>query len=354
VKIEISAPGKLVLFGEYAVLFGAPALVMAVNRRSSVTLRSSDGVRWRVLAPGLTSEPAELEFDTAGGHRWYGSEDVVAELGLVDRLLRELAAMELIDITGAPAAEVVLDTTEFYRTRRGRRCKLGLGSSAALTVAATAALGAWAGTSLPNPPDLVWLQALVDVHRGIQGGKGSGIDVAASVIGRVLTFRLAGDGAVAAATPTTLPEDLVPVCIWTGKSASTGDFLERLESRRRTRPREVEKALQRLCDVSESGVGALSNGRAGRFLESVGEFWEALDVLGRAIEMPILSIEHRRLRQLGNESNVQYKPSGAGGGDFGIALTDSTAAAQEMAGRAAAAGFEVVDLRIEPEGVRES
>jgi phosphomevalonate kinase len=101
-------------------------------------------------------------------------------------------------------------------------------------------------------------------------------------------------------------------------------------------------------------VGALSNGRAGRFLESVGEFWEALDVLGRAIEMPILSIEHRRLRQLGNESNVQYKPSGAGGGDFGIALTDSTAAAQEMAGRAAAAGFEVVDLRIEPEGVRES
>ena len=28
--IEASAPGKLILIGEYAVLFGAPAVVMAV------------------------------------------------------------------------------------------------------------------------------------------------------------------------------------------------------------------------------------------------------------------------------------------------------------------------------------
>ena len=353
-KIVISAPGKLILFGEYAVLFGAPALVMAVNRRSRVELSPSDGVRWRFFAPGLASEPAEVEFDAAGGHRWYGDDDVVAEFGLVDRLLRELDERELIDIKGASAAEVVLDTTEFYTTRCGRRCKLGLGSSAALTVATVAGLAAWSGTALGNPPDSVWLQALVEVHRGIQGGRGSGIDVAASAIGRVLNFRLAGDGSVSVATPTTLPDGLIAVCIWTGKAASTGDFLERLESRRRTRPREVERALRRLCDVSESGVVALSEGRAVRFLDSVGEFLEALDVLGEAIEMPILSNEHRRLRQLGDESGVQYKPSGAGGGDFGIALTDSKVAAEEIAGRAAAAGFEVVDLRIESEGVSES
>jgi phosphomevalonate kinase len=354
VKIEISAPGKLILFGEYAVLFGAPALVMAVNRRSRVSLSPSDGARWRFLAPGFASEPAELEFDAAGGHRWHADADVVAEFGLVDRLLRELAASELIDIKGAATAEVVLDTTDFYATRCDRRCKLGLGSSAALTVATVAGLAAWSGTALGNPPDPVWLQALVDVHRGIQGGKGSGIDVAASAFGRVLNFRLAGDGSVAVATPTTLPDGLIPVCIWTGQSASTGDFLERLESRRRARPREVERALRWLCDVSESGVAALSEGRTEPFLESVGEFWEALHALGKSIEMPILSDEHLRLRQLGNESGVQYKPSGAGGGDFGIALTESKAAAEEMAGRAAAAGFEVVDLKVEFDGVSES
>jgi phosphomevalonate kinase len=33
-----SAPGKLILTGEYAVLFGAPALVMAVDRRATVQI----------------------------------------------------------------------------------------------------------------------------------------------------------------------------------------------------------------------------------------------------------------------------------------------------------------------------
>ena len=37
-RIEVSAPGKLILFGEYAVLFGAPAAVAAVDRRAVVTL----------------------------------------------------------------------------------------------------------------------------------------------------------------------------------------------------------------------------------------------------------------------------------------------------------------------------
>jgi phosphomevalonate kinase len=36
-----SAPGKLVLAGEYAVLDGAPAIVMAVDRRAVVSVAAS-------------------------------------------------------------------------------------------------------------------------------------------------------------------------------------------------------------------------------------------------------------------------------------------------------------------------
>ena len=37
-----SAPGKLIVTGEYAVLEGAPALVVAMNRRAIATRRPSN------------------------------------------------------------------------------------------------------------------------------------------------------------------------------------------------------------------------------------------------------------------------------------------------------------------------
>ena len=57
--IETSAPGKLVLLGEYSVLFGAPAIVAAVDRRAIVRLEGSAGDAWKVSAPGLAPGPAE-------------------------------------------------------------------------------------------------------------------------------------------------------------------------------------------------------------------------------------------------------------------------------------------------------
>jgi mevalonate kinase len=49
---------------------------------------------------------------------------------------------------------------------------------------------------------------------------------------------------------------------------------------------------------------------------------------------------------------MHYKPSGAGGGDFGIAFSSLKAPADEMIRRVAAEGFEVVKLETELEGVR--
>ncbi len=54
--IEASAPGKLVLSGEYAVLAGAPALVAAVDRRVTCTLSSRDQGGWRFSSIGYKDE----------------------------------------------------------------------------------------------------------------------------------------------------------------------------------------------------------------------------------------------------------------------------------------------------------
>ena len=65
--IRASAPGKVVLWGEYAVLRGAPAMVMAVDREAICTIDlNQDGAnsaddRWQFESLGFDAAPTSLE-----------------------------------------------------------------------------------------------------------------------------------------------------------------------------------------------------------------------------------------------------------------------------------------------------
>ena len=96
---RVSAPGKVILSGEYAVLRGAPAVVMAVDRRAVVTV-----------------EPGDAEIRCIGLE---GRTDTL----LVDCVLGALGRER-------PAARFTLDTSAFSDGPE----KLGIGSSAALAV----------------------------------------------------------------------------------------------------------------------------------------------------------------------------------------------------------------------------
>jgi hypothetical protein len=90
--VQASAPGKLLLIGEYAVLDGAPALVMAVDRRVKVRLRrASSGTGWlsaaqlgferaamRVEGDVLRCDGADLAAAFCGGISEFRSTDEFA------------------------------------------------------------------------------------------------------------------------------------------------------------------------------------------------------------------------------------------------------------------------------------
>jgi mevalonate kinase len=103
--------------------------------------------------------------------------------------------------------------------------------------------------------------------------------------------------------------------------------------------------------ISSNGVGALADGDADRFLDAVDDFWCALDQLGTVIGMPILSDEHHALRRIAIDCGACYKPSGAGGGDFGIGFAIDPDVAAGLKGRAEASGFRVLDLGLDPSGL---
>ncbi len=347
--IVASSPGKLVLIGEYAVLFGAPALVVAVNRRAEVRLEPVPGTVWSVAAPGLAEVPTELEIAAAGRVRWGDPELATTTFKLVDRLLEAMGDAGRLARPRSDACAVTLDTRQFFAAEDGRR-KLGLGSSAALTTALVTALGRLEEDRVEDENELTRLSHLVALHRAVQGGRGSGIDVAASLLGGVVRYRLDDGGGVAEAARCSLPADLHCRFIWTGRAARTAEFLERLEDARATDRAAVDAVLAELASTSERGIAAVDAGAGGDFLAAADGFVPVLDALGLAIGMPVVSPQHRTLWRLASRLGVSYKPSGAGGGDFGLALALDRDRLEGFCEEASNLGSTPVDLAVDTIG----
>ncbi len=347
-SLSFSAPGKLVLLGEYAVLAGAPALVMAVDRRARAAVRPSPDGHWRVEAPGFLDSPAAFSLSPDGGVRWEtpGAAD---RLGLVTGLFPGLAREGLLAPADLSPSVLALDTRAFFAGDLPGRPKLGLGSSAALTTAAAAALLAL-GPGGPAPEAAPLLGPLVRIHRDLQGGRGSGIDVAASLYGGVLRYRAPSGGAAPEVSPFRLPAGLHLGFVWTGRAASTGDFLALLESSLARDAGPVQGCMDELGELSARGLQRLSQGGVPSFLETVEAFCDALERLGDLLGAPVLSPAHRTLRTLAARAGAAYKPSGAGGGDFGVAFAPERSSLQRFAGLAREAGFLPMEFEPDPLG----
>jgi phosphomevalonate kinase len=345
VRVSCSAPGKLVLLGEYAVVYGHPAVVAAVDRRAHVRLVEPSGGRCSVAARGLAAA-AFFRLGAKGALAW---EDPAARLSLVERLLAAMTAQGSLDAPPAPFA-AVLDTRPFF-TAGAPPAKLGLGSSAALTVALASALQRWAGASAPTSR-LARLGPLVALHRELQGGRGSGIDVASALLGGVLEYRLAGTGEPCCAGRLSLPSDLRLLAIWTGRPADTRAYLAHMEKRLASDGEAVVPVLEELGGISRAGVEALRSGGGAGWLAAVDAYVDALEGLGRVAGLDIVSEEHRRIRRLVAAHDGRYKPSGAGGGDVGVAFLPGPDAARAAAAAASRAGFTPLALAVTPTGLR--
>lgn len=339
------------LLGEYAVLFGHPAVVLAVDRRARVDLRTAEGGEWTVTAPGFEETTSEFTVDGTNGFRWRNPDsDSAGRLVLVEKLIGSLVAAKLLIPEDLPSASITLDTREFFQPTASGVAKLGLGSSAALTVALTEALRRWSHGGERRP--IIDLARLLDLHRTFQGGRGSGIDLAASVTGGVVEYELTDGGRNPSASSLELPESLHLVFIWTGRSASTGDFLARLYQGMNNDGGAIAAVLNQLGSISATGIADLCAGRTPELLDDVSDFGRAMEQLGGAAGIPILSDEHVELRRLADDVGLSYKPSGAGGGDVGIGFTDDPELAAAFAAKAADAGFQPLDLKVDPIGVQ--
>ena len=296
-KIVASAPGKIVLSGEYAVLSGAPAICMAVQRRASVTITDSPGAEGTITTPGYEGADAAAIIEAVGTRRRQGRN-------------------------------FELDTRAFSE----QGTKIGLGSSAALVVALVAAL--------ENSTD-VFATAL-DAHRRFQGGAGSGVDVAAAVHGGLIQYAMQSGHVRSLAWP----EELVMRVLWTGVAASTGARLEKLAA---TRERPSRAAL---VESSKHMATAWCSGSAGAILDGYASYINVLRQFSLDHDLGIFDAGHDALTDAAKIHNLVYKPAGAGGGDVGVLFGRDPAALDTFVREHGDIIHDVVACDLDPAGVR--
>lgn len=345
-KITASAPGKVAILGEYAVLEGAPALVMAVDRRARVTLETHGESFCSVAAPGWTHVGGRFQLDGSGAV-W--SDDGARSFPLAAHILDAFFGPGGRDsLTAHTPFHLVLDSASLMETGAGTPTKLGLGSSAALTVALCSVLGYYAASQQGGVHDLD-LSRLMQIHAGYQGHRGSGLDIAASMNGGLIEYRRSPSPRARSAL---LPAGVRFCFVWSGCQAATGGFLARIDEWRASDAPGYQSAMASLAEVAEAGARAARENDSEEFLRLLDDYAGALQGLGHASGTDILSEPHRRLRALARRCGVRYKPCGAGGGDIGVGMALDPQALSGFRDGVIAEGFQPLSLGIDHQGVR--
>jgi phosphomevalonate kinase len=283
--ISCSAPGKLFLGGEYAVLNGAEAVVTAVDRR--------------VLAVPTRQQQHESPI-----------------LKVVREQILHFLENERAKPMELPPIQV--RSRDFHIGGK----KIGLGSSAAVSAAASGLLFELAGLSIAENRHKILEQAIA-AHTASQGGRGSGADVAAAVQGGTLIFTTAG-----CVEPVhTNSIHLVPV--WSGKSASTKELIKSIDAFRESDPLGHRECFDELQARAAQLAQAYRRENALNIIDATQQYGKSMDRLGRASQAPIVTKKHALIANVASSLGGSAKPSGAGGGDAAVAVfADGEAAAR--------------------------
>lgn len=287
--ITATAPGKLFLTGEYAVLEGAPALLIPVPQRSRVE-----------LMPAPLNYPAGCVVSSDAGAKPLDLNEALDTLPLLRSIVASLDCRESLS-----GQQLTLDTSEFFNGDT----KLGLGSSAALTAALVKLLR-------PALNQTAQSELAQHCHRDFQGGRGSGADIALSIADHCIIHQRDG-----MAKRVSLPPTLNMLAIWTGEAASTTQYLKLMESWRDKNANAYLSQMTCLHKIADATVAAVNTGDATAFLGTITQYDRQLDDLSAESGLNFYNPTHRELRKKVELLHCTYKPSGAGGGDFGIAYS---------------------------------
>jgi mevalonate kinase len=298
------APGKIIISGEHFVVHGSVALVAAIGRGTRVEASPSDRL----------SIETSLQSNKSPTPRALPVEKVVREMYRERKLEPRVHLKITSDIPSGA----------------------GLGSSASAMVATVAAVSRMEGWNL----DAYSIAETSMLGEKLVHGRPSGVDVASSVYGGLLEFRMGAE-------PWQVPLDKAVkfIIVYSGKRRKTGKLINKVSLVKERYPAMFAKLCEAVTSTSRQASKLLVTGR--------------LEELGR-----VMTYNHAVLGMVG-ASNEQLdrlvdlciasgclgaKLTGAGGGGSVVAIAPRDEET-EVADRIASKGFTTFISDVPTEGV---
>lgn len=327
----INVPGKLMIAGEYAILGPeADAIVLAVNRYMRVKIIPSKEYSIFSL---MKHEENHWIYDKKNRIQFKQTEEispfVISSLEI---------AFEYLEFKEIPLDPFHIEVTSQLDDKETGK-KYGLGSSAALAVGIITAILDYFQILEETSLEARFILCAA-AHLKAQGS-GSCADIAACVYSGWVWFKsfdtawllenvnkksgikeiLAGLLGKINITSLTSPDDLYIYFGWTMESAKTPNMVGQVFKYKEQNPKKYERFLALSKNATTMMIQGFLEQNTDKIIEAVGMNREALLYLDKMSGMVIETKELSRLCNIG-ELYGKGKPSGAGGGDCGIVMTN--------------------------------
>jgi mevalonate kinase len=300
IQVTASAPGKVILFGEHAVVYGKPAIAVAVNRLAHVTLtdRTDSHVRAELNGLGVVGF-LDLENETIESP---GNQLSKGMLKYILKALKVIKGRTEFNQSGTESIKTGLDVTVDIEMPVAS----GLGSSAAVTVATLAAAGKYHGLDL-EAEEIASLAHQVELE--VQGAA-SPIDTTLSTHGGAIY--LSRDARELVKLP--IDWELPLVIAHTKREGNTGELVGSVRCKLETYPSIINPLLDSIEEVTDEAQRVLLSRDDKRLGELMNINHGLLDALG------VNTQELSRMVYLARQSGaLGSKITGAGGGGSIIA-----------------------------------
>jgi len=315
--VKHSAPGKTILFGEHAVVYGYPAIATAIGLRASCKVRESSDGNTYLSASLFPNESFKISEEKL----------VPSELEAFKYIILKLSEHTKSNIAS------------YVELSSNIPSSAGLGSSAATAVSLTKSLLVF----YRQDYNLDRVNEISFEAEKITHGTPSGIDNSISTYGGGIIYENGSISKLSSKLPTS-----TLLIIDSGVQRQTKKIVERIREKKKNNPQIVDSIFSKITAITYDAKKHIESGNIKEVGHLMNENNELLERLGLSI--PAFT---EIIKILDKSEVIGRKITGAGGGGCLVALYKDYDEAQEVARSLTLKGYDTYLSNIFEMGVRD-